>query len=428
MRTVAQLAASIGGDAPGSVAGTNDAVASGVEGRRLLVLALTASFGGALAGCYVHHERRNPPSPPADDVARDAGLDASEASTSGDPRPSDSGVPVGTDGGGDPPPPREVACEAPQGVDLLLVMDDSGSIRLMDEAIRDSLRRMLYELVRPLDADGDGWEDWARVTDLQVGVVTTSATGPRFCAHAADGALMRGTPATLPYCRDSPYPAITRFEEDDSVSRLLDDVACVAFGPRDGCQVEQPLEAMAKALLPNAAPFDFVTGRARGDRENAGFLRRDSVLVVLVFANEDDCSIADPSAFDPPDAGPPQDAGRVVPPFFDAGAPPGTFVCEAPDEGDLHDVERYLEILRWLRPDPRRLVFGAVSGIDEFVDDPRPGERYGRCRRGAGYPTRLVELAQGLEGRALLSSLCDIREARMVRGIAERIAHAACAD
>ena len=51
-----------------------------------------------------------------------------------------------------------------------------------------------------------------------------------------------------------------------------------------------------------------------------------------------------------------------------------------------------------------------------------------RCRRGAGYPTRLVELAQGLEGRALLSSLCDIREARMVRGIAERIAHAACAD
>jgi len=402
------------------------AVFFAVEGGRLTALALAALLA-ACPGCFVHHERGAPrdraPPPgrdPMDAGPRDVPGDRSDA----DARPRSPEL----DGGrGDTGPPRPLACDAAQGVDLLIVLDDSGSLRPADDAVRDRLQRMLRELVRPLDLDGDGWEDWPRVNDLQVGVVTTSATGPRFCAHAADGALMRGAPADLPFCRDAPYPPITRYVEGGSVERLLEDVACVGFGARDGCQVEQPLEAMAKALLPTRSPFTFASGRARGDRENAGFLRPDSVLVVLVLANEDDCSVYDPSAFDPPDGGL-VDAGPVIPPFFDAGPPGSVFACELRGEA-LHTTDRYVEVLRWLRPDPERLVVGVIAGIREaVVIAPRPGEFYGTCRRAHGYPLRLVQLAQSLEDRAVLGSICGIGEMRVVRAMAERIADAACGE
>lgn len=369
-------------------------------------------------GCYFAHR------PEAREASqRDAGVDASPA------RARDAGFDAGWPDAGpraarpDTGPPREVICEDPQGVDLLLVIDDSGSLRTREAQVRDRMQRMLHRLLRPLDLDHDGWEDWPRVEDLRLGVVSTSAQGPPFCAHALDGRLMRGEPGPYAYCTADSYGPVLEYREGQSVDRFVLDTACVAFGPRDGCQVEQPLEAMAKALLPHDAPFEFPVGEPRGDTDNVGFLRDDSVLVVVIITDEDDQSVADPSIFDFPDAGWPDggvdggwDAGRLFPPG-PRGAPWG-----------LHPPDRYSSALRWLRPGhPERIVFAAIVGISApLVTDVSSGDFGGwGCRE---FPGRIVDVARDLPAQSILGSVCDLSEMEAVHAIADRIAAAACPE
>src|SRR3990167_8457413 len=58
-----------------------------------------------------------------------------------------------------------------------------------------------------------------------------------------------------------------------------------------GCGFEPPLAAMRAALGPLAA--------------NAGFLRPDAALAVLILADEDDCPVASPTFFAPAPPPPP---------------------------------------------------------------------------------------------------------------------------
>ncbi len=370
-------------------------------------------------GCYLAHGQGTDGS---GDAGAPRGMDAGPPTPPTDagppPRPiRDDGGPPQPHGDGGPPTPQ--VCTQPVGVDLLLVLDDSGSFRPDDSLLADRLSRMMRQLVRPPDRDGDGVEDWPRVEDLHVGIVSTSVRGPEFCSHVADGALRRGAGAPFSYCTDAPYPAFQVYDGAGDPERLIEDVLCVTFGPRDGCQIEQPLEAMAKALLPSSAPFVYTAGRARGDVENAGFLRPDSALVVLVFTDEDDCSVRDPSIFEPPDAGP-------AIPFRDAGPSLGAPGCRAGGDG-LYDVGRYLDALRFVRPaHPERVVFGFVAAIDApFID--RFGGPLGSCI-GGDYPGRLVDLASAMPGRSLGGSMCRLSELTFVHSVASRIGGLACED
>jgi hypothetical protein len=64
----------------------------------------------------------------------------------------------------------------------------------------------------------------------------------------------------------------------------LEALDCTAGLGTSGWGFEQPLEAMYLALDGNPA--------------NQGFLREDAHLAVVIFADEDDCSVADPHLFD----------------------------------------------------------------------------------------------------------------------------------
>lgn len=371
-----------------------------------------------LSGCYLSHGRGGP-NPP--DAGPDAGIEAGRP-VPVDPHdtgPEDTSVEDPEDaGGGDAGPPEQITCDAPVGVDLLLVIDDSGSFRPEDALLRDRLSRLLRRLVRPLDLDRDGFEDWPRVQDLHVGIVSTSVAGPEFCSTVADGALRRGAGASFEECTRAPYPAYQTFSGGDDPTQLVDDAMCVAFGPREGCQVEQPLEAMAKALLPRGAPFSFIAGEARGNTENAGFLRPDSALAVVVFTDEDDCSFYDPTIFDAPDAGP-------FFPGLDAGGV-GITGCRGATEG-LYDVERYVDVLRHVRPaHPERVVFGFVGGIEPAFTSSF-GRHLGTCG-GIDYPRRLVDFASQLDGRAVAGSSCRLSETTFVQEVARRVAGVACED
>ena len=161
-------------------------------------------------------------------------------------------------------------------------------------------------------------------------------------------------------------------------------------GVAPGCMIEQPLEAALKALLPSDSPVSFIEGVARGDTDNAGFLREDSILVLVFVTDEDDCSIQDPALLAPDDAG----TGPVRP-GLDAG-PPHIDICS--DVEALFPIQRYVDALATIRA-RRDVVFGFIAGWPElFTTGDVAGTleaSSGGCADSTGWtpaPTRLTEL------------------------------------
>lgn len=205
-------------------------------------------------------------------------------------------------------------CPGSQAVDVLLVVDNSGT--MADEQLR--LQTEIANLVDALRDPVNG------LPDLHLGVTSTNmGTAPYIithCENAGDGGdlLTSGcaNPVGQPYLIDD-APQGCNITRDASGGCTADDcvqancvdgtldtetstgcprcrnysgetlstaLGCIAGLGTTGCGFEQPLEAMRAALDNNP--------------NNAGFLRADSILVVLLLTDEDDCSASDPYLFD----------------------------------------------------------------------------------------------------------------------------------
>jgi hypothetical protein len=341
--------------------------------------------------------------------------------------------------------------DPPAKVDLLFVVDNSGSMRQEQLALAEALPSMVRELASG-DADGDGELDFSPVSDLHVGVVSTdmgtgSVHGGDGCEPGPgdDGLLQRGPasepvqsrcPGSVPLSQDAPslqYEPRAPVDED-RLERFEREVACIAQLGTGGCQYEQPLEASLKALTPSDSTLTFGNNSTgHGNGANYGFLRPDSLLAVVVVTNGDDCSAADPELYNP-------DSSVYT------GAP--ELRCSQYERTALYPVRRYVDGLLALRDDPGQLVFAPIAGVPpDLVDDPeypdldailsdermqkhpdpsRPGRLDGSCEaveaqtgesRGPVVPPRrLVRVARGIErrlGNALVPSICqtDLRPA-----------------
>jgi len=151
--------------------------------------------------------------------------------------------------------------------------------------------------------------------------------------------------------------------------------------------------------------------------EDAGFLRDDSLLVLLFITDEEDESAC---------TGAPGDeciehcvtiAGRTL--------------CRAP----VGSVDQYVEGMRRLRDDPTQLVVGSLAGAPVETLDPEEILRAtlesnpfrAICRNGAlsGLPApRMVDFTQQLEG--LFLSICSEGYEALVAPIAARVGRLAC--
>jgi Cys-rich repeat protein len=290
---------------------------------------------------------------PASDAGRDGGPDSG-------PDAGDSG-PDGGDSGTD-------GCMArPRPVDLLVMVDDSNSMAEEQAALTEAFP----ELVRALatgDVEPDGTPDFDPVADLHVGVVTSDMGTAGYdlpsCAEpdfGDDGVLRTAGNPTRSDC-DETYPPFLEYAPGGMLSRFRADFTCVATAGTGGCGFEQPLEAVLKALTPSDASLRFhgdTTGH--GDGANAGFLREESVLVVLLVTDEDDCSAEDPRLFD----------GSMGSPYAGTNL---NLRCQE-HGGALHPISRYADGLRALRPGhPERLVFAALTGVPlELEEAPYEG-------------------------------------------------------
>jgi hypothetical protein len=144
------------------------------------------------------------------------------------------------------------------------------------------------------------------------------------------------------------------FDKGLATLATTDRISCLPSVGAMGCGFEQPLEATLRALWPASDPaVEFLYGASHGDGENAGFLRDDSLLIVVVISDEDDCSARDPRVFMPDD-------------FLPQGDPllgESLLTRCVEHEELLYERARYVDGLRALRPDNDNVLFVAIGGI-----------------------------------------------------------------
>lgn len=333
-------------------------------------------------------------------------------------------------------------------VDLLIMMDNSGSMSQEQAA----LAREVPQLVRGLvtgDVDGDGAAEFPPVVNLHVGVVTSDmGTGGVVVRGACerdpnfgdDGVLRNeGNPAIVG-CAATYDPNFLEFQPMDDPDVFAANIACLSTPGTNGCGFEQPLEAVLKAVTPSASDISFVMGTTgHADTQNRGFLRPGALLAVLTVTDEDDCSALDPDVYD-------RMSTRYPNPELNLR-------CFQYPEA-IHPIVRYADGLLASRSEAGRLIYGAIVGIPEAVN-PIPGapidydriladddmqervnpmmpqELTPSCDRpGTGRafpPRRMVSLAQQLEergARAFVQTICQDDYSAAVVGFAQEIGRA----
>ena len=231
-------------------------------------------------------------------------------------------------------------------VDLLVMVDNSNSMAQEQANLTQNFQILIETLTDPPDSNGDGQPDSPPVTDLHVGVVDsdmgTGGFAVQTCRDAIDGddGILRNTPSgAVAGCADS-YPSYLSFHEGDDPSAINADFSCIATLGTGGCGFEQQLKAARKALTVHAAGA------------NAGFVRDDSLLAILLVTDEEDCSVREDVA----------NATDIFNTQLALG--PLNLRCYNHRDQYVEPVDSYVDAFLGLRADnPERLVMAAIVGI-----------------------------------------------------------------
>jgi hypothetical protein len=311
-------------------------------------------------------------------------------------------------------------------LDLLFVLDDSGSMREEQLALTGTFTAFVDMLTS---------FDLGPVTSLHFGIVSgdmgTGGYPVTSCEGDGDDGVLQHTPTGDVTGCDATYPTFLTLDAAAPDEAFSKDFSCIgSLG--EGCGFQQVLAAAEKALTVHTAP-----GGA-----NEGFLRTDSLIAVIVVTDGDDCSVSDPAIFGEDDS-----------------LGPLNLRCYYNPEMVRPLDELSTSLLR-LRPDrPQRVIFGAIAGVpsdlvateatatgsfDAMLADPRMVETVDYSTEGGGMrlvpscdvpgvstsypPRRLVEMARDVDeagGGGILFSICRADwtdEAEPLRSLIARLA------
>jgi hypothetical protein len=231
---------------------------------------------------------------------------------------------------------QEVSVGGPgvSAVDVLFVIDDSGSMEQEQANLAVQIPALVRDLASPPDRDGDGHPDWNAVEALRIGITTTdvgtgrvSIEGSHCAAGGDDGALRGGV-----------FEWRAGDDPDAFAARVGSTVESLGI---TGCAFEQPLEAAARTV-------------ARADE--TGFPADDGLFAVIVVTDEEDCSVADDDA------------------FFGAAEPASYNVHCPRHAATLTPVSELVAAIRGARAEDE-LVFAAIAGVPrELPRDASPGD------------------------------------------------------
>ncbi len=300
------------------------------------------------------------------------------------------------------------------GVDILVVVDNSVSMGDEQENLIEEFPLLIRALLDP-PMGGSGQLLYPPALDLHIGVISTDMGAGGYlldtCEHeplVGDDGVLRHSPAPGMAGCDEAFPSYLSYpstEADEGlIQKMATDFGCIATLGTDGCGFEQQLEAALKGLSVHAQPGG----------PNAGFLRQDSILMILFVTDEDDCSVSDPQIFDRE-----LDLGHV------------NMRCFYHPEM-IHGLARYVEGYRSLRTDWQdKLILGFITGVPLVEQCQTTGDLIAPCLAltqmipmpdpldptrlspscntdsGLAYPpVRLVELAMQFGENALVQSIC----------------------
>lgn len=261
--------------------------------------------------------------------------------------------------------------------------------------------------------------------DLHIGVITTdmgvqNGTGilpPPLdpgCALVGDDGQLRQIPELGSDRFISDIAAADGTRVRNYTGELRDVFAQLATVGIYGCGFEQPLAAVRRALE---------------HPDNAGFLRPEANLAVVILTDEDDCSAAHHDLF--------RDEVLALGPLTsfrctqfgvtcDVGGETSAAMGEVGPKAECHastsstiidDVAPYIDLLRGVKDDPYAVMVAVIAGDAEPVAielGPTPAGPMPRLANACGGETRvadpavrLAELVAGFPQRGIMTSICD---------------------
>jgi hypothetical protein len=357
----------------------------------------------------------------------------------------------------------EIAVTNIDKVDLLFMVDNSGSMREEQVSLREEFPKIISVLTTGMRSNG---MPFPPAKDLHLGVVSSDMglvgiSGIDKCDGQGDDGMMLNMPSPdVAGCQAS-YPRFLTYTAGvNDTGQTSTDFQCIASLGTEGCGFEQQLEAALKALWPSI-DIDPETGDpiepnrilflpdgdgfgqlGHGDTTNAGFLRNDpavglSLIAIIMVTDEEDCSSKNTIHFIPnPLEGDPlamQDLNLRC--FY--------------NPQNLYPLERYINGYKALRPgtNSNLVIFGAIVGVpqdlvtpedyanlewsddtareafyDNLLGDPRMQEVVDMSRpagmgnlqpacnsnQGVAYPARrIVEVARGFGANGTVHSICQ---------------------
>jgi hypothetical protein len=237
--------------------------------------------------------------------------------------------------------------------------------------------------------------------------------------------------------------------DDDDGAGLAKVLACIGLLGSSGCGIPQPLAAAARALGADGQP---------PPSQNAGFLRDDAALVIVLLIDEDDCSL-------PPDSDLFSDSSLTVADplgpltlyrcvefghLCDGVPPPrlspdpsdlDTTVslqnCESNEHGMLTPIAALAAGIKALKADPSRIMTAAITGPPtpnivtwtppRVTTDPQPWPNIEPAcvaadgDGSAGDPSvRTAQWIAAFGDQGLLASICDNSYASSMTAIAAK--------
>lgn len=289
---------------------------------------------------------------------------------------------------------RKVAVTNVDFVDLLFVVDNSGSMRQEQGALRSQFPKLIETLTTGVKSNK---ETFPPVRDLHLGVVSTDmglagiqnnypqCNDNRHINLGGDDGILQHPGNTGPGCASTYLPWLSYVEGNDT-TQVARDFGCIANLGTSGCGFEQQLEAGLKALwpkvytdkdgntyAPDKNPILFLA-TPMGDRYghgdvsaemggNGGFLRNNAVeglslIAIIIVSDEEDCSAKNTALF--------KQTSDPTDPLYKEGI---NLRCYYHPE-DLFDTDRYVAGFKNLRPSNQELViYGAIVGVPTDLVD-----------------------------------------------------------
>ena len=228
----------------------------------------------------------------------------------------------------------EIPLSSSRALDILIVVDDSPAMA----PHQDELRAAATGLTSVLSSFAGGMPDLhLGVISTDVGTVgaTSTAPGPAIGAIGQGGCAgtgKRGDLQTNGAAITGAFLTDVRVGDGTRAANYTGDLAAVVdqmMRPgTGGCAYARPIEAVTRALADDPA--------------NAGFLRPEAPLAVIVIAAADDCSFADPS-------------------FLAGATTTDTSRCQT-DGAGLVGLDGLIVQLKTLKTDPTKVMLLGVFG------------------------------------------------------------------